>query len=111
MKFEWFSSSGRSCLSPDNRFVVVSNLFDGFDWYSISDRAIRNTIPIRISQKENLPIPVMFTTTGDAMIAGGTTGDARVLDSLTSETLQLLPQDGSRFPFLEPPHRTHPVDR
>ena len=86
-------------MSPDNKFVVVSNLFDGFDWYSILDRTIRHTIPIRIDQQENLPVPVKFTKAGDAIIAGSTTGGARVLDSRTSETVQLLPQDGSSFSF------------
>jgi len=81
-------------VSPDERFVVVSNLFDGFDWYSVLDRTIRHTIPIRINPQKNLPVPVTFTTDGDSVVAGGTSGGARVLDCRTSETTQLLPHDG-----------------
>lgn len=81
-------------MSPDERFVVVSNLFDGFDWYSLSDRTIRHTIPIRINPQKNLPVSVTFTADGDSVVVGGTNGGARVLDSRTSETTQLLPHDG-----------------
>lgn len=82
-------------MSPDERFVVVSNLFDGFDWYSLSDRTIRHTIPIRINPQKNLPVPVKFTADGGTVVTGGTNGGARVLDSRTSETTQLLPHDGT----------------
>lgn len=36
----------------------------------------------------------MFTMDGDSVIAGGTNRGARVLDSRTSETIQVLPHDG-----------------
>jgi hypothetical protein len=42
----------------------------------------------------NLPVPVVVTMNGDAVVAGGTNRSARVLDSRTSETTQLLPHDG-----------------
>lgn len=86
-------------MSPDERFVAVSNLFDGFDWYSLSDRAIRHTIPIRINPQKNLPVPVIFAANGDVVIIGGTNRGARVLDSRTSETTQLLPHDGTSHNF------------
>ncbi|KAF9790774.1 WD40-repeat-containing domain protein [Thelephora terrestris] len=85
---------GRSSVSPDEQFVVVSNLFDGFDWYSLSDRTIRHTVPIHINPQMNLPVPVTFAKDGDALVVGGTSRGARVLDSRTSETTQLLPHDG-----------------
>lgn len=86
---------GRSSVSPDEQFVVVSNLFDGFDWYLLSDRTIRHTIPIRINPQKNLPVPVIFTADGNGVVTGSTGGSARVLDSRTSETTQLLPHDGA----------------
>jgi hypothetical protein len=42
----------------------------------------------------NLPVPVTFAKDGDALVVGGTSRGARVLDSRTSETTQLLPHDG-----------------
>ena len=86
-------------MCPDERSVVVSNLFDGFDWYSLSDRTLRHTIPIHINPRMNLPVPVVLAMNGDAVVVGGTNRGARVLDSRTSETTQFLPHDGifSRF--------------
>lgn len=94
LRFTEHLSSGRSSVSPDERFIVVSNLFDGFDWYSLSDKTLRHTIPIHINPQMNLPVPVTFTKDGHAVVAGGTSKNARVLDSRTSETTQLLPHDG-----------------
>jgi hypothetical protein len=42
----------------------------------------------------NLPVPVVFSMDGNVVVAGGTSRGARVLDSRTSETTQLLPHDG-----------------
>ena len=49
----------------------------------------------------------MFTKGGDAVIAGGTNGGARVLDSRTSETIQLLPHDGTSLSISVPFDNTH----
>jgi hypothetical protein len=70
---------------------VVSNLYDGLDWYSIPERTFSRAVPIRITR--NKPIPVLFINEGDALVVGGSSGDARILDSRTAETLQTLEHD------------------
>jgi hypothetical protein len=86
--------SGRSALSLDEKYVVVSNLYDGLDWYSTTDRALSHTTQCPINQQMNHPVPVLFACDGSAIIVGGTCGSARILDTKTSETVQTLPHDG-----------------
>lgn len=86
-------------MSLDEKYIVVSNLYDGLDWYSIADRALSHTVQCPINQQMNLPIPVLFTRDGGTIITGGTCGSVRVLDASTSETIQTLPHSGE-----SPPH-------
>lgn len=106
-------NSGHSAISLDEKYIVVSNLYDGLDWYSVADRALSHTVHCPINQQMNLPIPVLFTGDGGAIITGGTCGSVRVLDASTSETVQTLPHSGksrpnSLVPFIHPtPRRGH----
>lgn len=86
--------SGWSAVSPDEKHIVVSNLYDGLDFYSISDRALSCSVPCPINQQKNKPVPVLFSNDGDVVIVGGTSGSVRVLDSHSRETLQILPRNG-----------------
>jgi len=87
--------SGRSTISLDQKTLVVSNLYDGLDWYNIPDRAFSRAVPIRITR--NKPLPVLFIDDGDAIIIGGSSGEVRILDSRTAETLQTLEHDRKFF--------------
>ena len=88
-------TSGRSAVSPDEKSIVVSNLFDGLDWYTLSDQKLSHTVPYPINLQHNVPVPVQFTDDGTAIIVGGTCGSGRVLDASTFETIQMLPHDGT----------------
>ncbi|KAF9784449.1 WD40-repeat-containing domain protein [Thelephora terrestris] len=85
---------GRSCVSPDGKFAVVSNMYDGVDFYSISTPAFSHTIQYRVNPHVNSPIPVEFFPDGRILLVGGTHGSARMVDTQTSETIQLLPHSG-----------------
>lgn len=89
-----FPGSGRSCVSPDGKLVVVSNMYDGVDFYSISTHAFSHTVIYRVNPHMNSPIPVEFLPDGRAILIGGTYGSARMVDAQTSETIQLLPHSG-----------------
>jgi hypothetical protein len=94
-----FSCRGWSTISPGGRHIVVSNLFDGLDFYSISDRTLSQSIPCPINQQKNVPIPVLFNGDGSSIIVGGTSGSVRVLDSSSCETVQVLPHHGQHVLF------------
>ena len=90
--------SGCSTVSSDEKIVVVSNLYDGLDWYKIPDRAFSRSVPIRIAK--NVIIPVRFADEDALLITGGTSGMAKVLDARTAETIQTLDHDCRPYPML-----------
>ena len=90
--------SGCSTVSSDEKVVVVSNLYDGLDWYTIPDRAFSRSVPIRIAR--NVIIPVQFVDGDYLLITGGTSGTAKVLDARTAETIQTLDHDCGYYPTL-----------
>ena len=94
-----FLCSGWSAISPGEKHIVVSNLFDGLDFYSIADHTLSHSIPCPINQQKNAPVPVLFNSDGSTIIVGGTSGSVRVMDSNSYETLQVLSHDGQLFAF------------
>ena len=70
---------------------MVSNLYDGLDWYKTTDRTLSRSVPIRIAK--NVIIPVQFADGDNLLITGGTSGMAKVLDAHTAETIQTLDHD------------------
>ena len=76
---------------------MVSNLYDGLDWYKIPDRAFSRSVPIRIAK--NVIIPVRFADGDALLITGGTSGMAKVLDARTAETIQTLDHDCRSYPI------------
>lgn len=89
------SSSGYSAISPDEKHLAISNLFDGLDWYSITEHKLSHSVPCPINLQNNIPIPVRFGDDGGIIIVGGSSGNARILDSMTAETIQSLSHDGT----------------
>ena len=85
--------SASSAVSLDEKVVVVANLYDGLDWYSIPDRTFGRSVPFRINH--NVPIPVLLIDNGKALLVGGTSGNATILDAHTAETIQTLEHDGT----------------
>ena len=71
--------------------MVVSNLYDGLDWYKIPDRTFSRSVPIRIAK--NVIIPAQFVDGDSLLVTGGTSGMAKVLDARTAETIQTLDHD------------------
>jgi WD40 repeat protein len=89
-----FTCSGWSAISPGEKHIVVSNLFDGLDFYSIANCTLSHSVPCPINQQSNALVPVLYSSDGSAVIVGGTSGSVRVLDSRSCETLQVLSHDG-----------------
>lgn len=73
---------------------MVSNLFDGLDFYSIANRALSHSVPCPMNQQDNGLVPVLYSNDGSILIVGGSSGSMRVLDSRSCETLQILSHDG-----------------
>ena len=69
----------------------MANLYDGLDWYKISDRTFSRSVPLRINH--NVPIPVLLVDDGKTLLVGGTSGNVKILDARTAETVQTLDHD------------------
>ena len=67
---------------------MVSNLYDGLDWYKIPNCTFSRSVPTRIAK--NVIIPVQFFDKDTVLITGGTSGTAKLLDARTAETIQTL---------------------
>ena len=87
--------SGYSAISPDEKHLAISNLFDGLDWYSITEHKLSHSVPCPINLQNNIPLPVHFGDDGGIIIVGGSSGNARILDTTTAETIQTLSHDGT----------------
>jgi len=64
---------GCSAVSPDEKILAMTNLYDGIDWYSLNsnhfiDTLLQNTTPHTIS--ENVILPVTFIQNGTALLSG-----------------------------------------
>ena len=77
-----------SAVSPNEKVIVVANLYDGLDWYKIPDHSFSRSVPLHINQ--NLPIPVLLVDGGKTLLVGSTSGNIKVLDAHTAETIQSL---------------------
>lgn len=91
LEYSLIDHSASSTVSPDEKVVVVANLYDGLDWYKIPDRSFSRSVPLRINQ--NLPIPVLLVDGGKTLLVGSTSGNVKVLDAHTAETIQTLEHD------------------
>jgi hypothetical protein len=78
---------------------VVANLYDGLDWYNISDRTCSRSVPLRIGH--NVPIPILLVDSGNVLVVGGTSGNAKIFDSHTVETIQTLEHNRTKLSIIK----------
>ena len=87
-------------VSPNQKILAVTNMYDGMDWYSLDsnhfmDTPFQNTTPHAIS--ENVILPVVFVHKGTAVLLGTLTGCAQIT-SLKDYSLVELLQHGCKEP-------------
>ncbi|KAI0028644.1 WD40-repeat-containing domain protein [Vararia minispora EC-137] len=88
---------GAAHLAPDGAKLVVTNLYDGLDYYSTQTRfgassthQFSHNTPSIIDRKNNVVLPVKYIHDGAAVLVGGTEGSARILSTVSGESLQTL---------------------
>ncbi|KAH9030026.1 hypothetical protein EDB85DRAFT_1845785, partial [Lactarius pseudohatsudake] len=87
---------GCSAVSPDQKVLAMTNLYDGIDWYSLDsnhfmDTSFRHTSPHTIS--ENVILPVAFIHNGTAVLSGTSTGCAWITRSKDYSLIESLQHD------------------
>ncbi|KAG2144071.1 WD40-repeat-containing domain protein [Suillus cothurnatus] len=80
---------GGACFSADGKTVVVSNLFDGFDCYNISNGRHLTNLPTPIIH--NVPLPSLFIEGGKSILCGSSCGYALLYSGSTKSVLQTHP--------------------
>lgn len=76
---------------------MVTNLYDGIDWYSVKSRTLTSSTVQRI--ETNVVIPITFIDNGSGVLLGGSCGHASICDVKTRDTIQELEHDGKLCRF------------
>ena len=87
---------GCSAVSPNERFLAVTNLYDGIDWYSLDsnhfmDASFQHTTTHPIS--DNVILPMTFIHNGTAVLSGTSTSCARITNLKDHTLAELLQHD------------------
>jgi hypothetical protein len=91
--FQWrIFHSGRSALAPNEKFLLVSNLFDGFDAYNLEDRQLFRSY--RSNLTDNVPLPCHVIDNGTSVLLGSSVGLATIVNVTTVAHVQDLHHDG-----------------
>ncbi|TFK58202.1 hypothetical protein BDN72DRAFT_866140, partial [Pluteus cervinus] len=98
------ASSVFSSLSPDGRWLAVSNFTTGFDIYDTTLMAPAHTIfhddlPIGSPRPPRISFPLIFIHDGDALAGVTPSGSAGVWDWKTEHFLHGLPHEGDPIIF------------
>lgn len=94
------SNSGRSCISPNQTIIAITNLFDGVDLYNLADQTLVGSVKIPII--ENVPVPVIFGSRGH-IATGGSSGVIHIHQILPPATIQKLALKGKPYFSLAAP--------
>ena len=73
-------------MTADKRFIVLSNLHDGFDW--LDNQVHLRTFKSRCSI--NVPLPVLFIHDGRAVMTCSDKGRVQIRDSGTTLVMEQL---------------------
>jgi WD40 repeat protein len=88
-------SRGHTSLSPDYKYLAVSNLRTGFDLYRLETGEPLGCLRQVISA--GLRVPVKYIHSGFAVMGGSTSGQLNIWDFSTRKVLQTLGHDGNSF--------------
>ncbi|KAG1842720.1 WD40-repeat-containing domain protein [Suillus tomentosus] len=80
---------GHAALSPDESLVLLSNLSDGLDLYTVGQNHPRQSYKFLHSEKANVPVQVAFIEFGQAVLSGSLDGNVHVWDLASAESRQI----------------------
>lgn len=91
---------GSSAVSPDEKILAVTNLYDGIDWYSLTsnhfvDAPFQHTTTH--PTPENVILPVTFIHAGSAVLSGTSYGCARITSTKDWSLIEKLPHERKRL--------------
>lgn len=95
MSSRWLFCSGFSALSPDQRFLLISNLTGGADLYRLGQSTVTQSYPQVPDEARNFPLAVAFMHNGEAVICGANHGDVSIRQTWSGEHQQTLEHGGT----------------
>ncbi|KAG2005923.1 hypothetical protein CC2G_002287 [Coprinopsis cinerea AmutBmut pab1-1] len=82
---------GRSAIDSQGRYLVCSNLVDGFDVYNLSQRTYIGTIPLDIPEDRNVPLPAKFIHKDSYVLLGSACGEVAIASIPECQVVRTLP--------------------
>lgn len=90
------TTSGSSVLSRDGRSLLVSNLSNGLNLYSLDNLETPRSFNYTVNPRTNFPLSVAYLR-GDKFVTCGThTGTVRIWNKKTGEIFQTLDHSSER---------------
>lgn len=88
--------SADAALSPDGRFIAISNVVSGFYTYHASTVQLEHVLKTSGPPQNNTdrPVPVRFIENGNAIFGGSCSGRIRIWDAKTGNILQKINHEG-----------------
>ncbi|KAG2045574.1 WD40 repeat-like protein [Suillus hirtellus] len=84
---------GHAALSPDESSVLLFNLSDGLDLYTVGQNHPQQSYKFSHSGKANVPVQVAFIEHGQAVLSGSLDGNVHVWDLAFVESRQVHEYD------------------
>ena len=80
-------------VSPDEKTLAITNLYDGIDWYSLESNHFMDALFQHTTTHvttENVILPVTFINAGNAVLLGMSCGCAQITDAHTWSLIEKL---------------------
>lgn len=90
--------SGWSAISPDERLIVLSDLPNGFECYTVSDQ--QRVFAVHLAAPESIPTSVIFAPNG-SIVFGGSSGAAYIASGIPPEINQALEYESKSYLWVE----------
>ncbi|KAF5324007.1 hypothetical protein D9611_008263 [Ephemerocybe angulata] len=81
---------GRSAVDSTGRFIVCSNLFDGFDIYDLDKRRYKRTVQNKYDKDQKFVLPALFINNDSDILAGSTNGKVMVVSVINDSMVSRL---------------------
>ncbi|KAI0695260.1 hypothetical protein C8T65DRAFT_552067, partial [Cerioporus squamosus] len=72
--------------------MAISNLYDGFDLYRLSD--LTHVRTFQVDTRLNVPLPALFIEDASALVLGSSCGQVRIVDASAGDVIQELDHNG-----------------
>ncbi|KAH7908131.1 WD40-repeat-containing domain protein [Hygrophoropsis aurantiaca] len=88
---------GYAAISPNNLYILVSNLTNGLDLYPMGESNVLQSYRYATPADKNYPLTVDFLHDGNTIVCGSPTGKVPIWNTKTGVHMQTLSHDGLSY--------------